>query len=178
MQCMNMPTMRGMSFQEKEVLSTFNEQDWEAREVQEVYNCLHAVKRACVREPSGLRDTPLVPERVWEQRYPLWFASFQAEKLFSNKDVWESVFHHFNEPVPGKISKWISEGYSVWLDVKKFDRQPGVNKLSPEELTFALNQAQEWVSMCALEEVTAPSPQVLVSNVVIAYRSGIMDQVC
>jgi hypothetical protein len=52
------------------------------------------------------------------------------------------------------------------------------NKLSPEELTFALNQAREWVSIGALEVVSAPPLHVLVSNVVIAYRSGIMNRVC
>jgi hypothetical protein len=81
-------TMGVLSFQEKELLRTFSQQDWKAREVREAYDCPHAVKRSCVREPSGSETEPLLPERVWEQRYPLRFAPFQAGKLFSKKFVW------------------------------------------------------------------------------------------
>jgi hypothetical protein len=80
--------------------------------------------------------------------------------------------------LPGKIKKWITDGYSVWLNVKKFGQQPRVNNRSPEELGFALKQAQEWVEMGALDAVAKPPSHVLVCNVVIAYRSGKMDRVC
>jgi Reverse transcriptase (RNA-dependent DNA polymerase) len=169
---------RVLSFSEKRLLTEFRSQDWKLRETQEVYEFLGALKNAPTKEPEGLRSQPLPQEQYWLQRYPAWFTPFRAGELFDCQDVWEQTFNAHNEPLPGTLQKWMTKGYSVWLNIKAFGKQPGMNQLSPEELKFALQQAQEWVLMGALDEVNKPARDVLVCNVVVAYRSGKMDRVC
>lgn len=170
--------VRVLSFQEKEALEHFQQQNWEEKEVLEVYNFLHAVKGSPTREPQGSRAQTLPQSEEWMQVYPLWFEPFKAGQLFVNELVWQQVFEDCNEQLPGRIRKWCREGYSVWCNVKKFGTQPGVNRLSESELQFATQQAQEWVSMGALEEIAMVPAHVLVCNVVVAYRGGKMDRVC
>lgn len=172
------PAVRVLSFTEKQLIDTFKQQNWELREVHEVYEFLRAVKHASHMEPQGIRAQPLTQESWWKQRYPLWFVPFKAGQLFACKRTWENVFQRFGVPLPGKLRKWLADGFSVWLNVKKFGKQPGINRLTPQELEFALHQVEEWVDMGALDEVEKPPDHVRVCNVVVAYRSGKMDRVC
>ncbi len=167
-----------LSYTEKNLIEEFQAQDWCKREIQEVYDFLAALKHAVTREPEGLRAQPLPENEFWAQRYPVWFKQFRAGELFACPAVWERTFREHNEPLPGLIRKWLTNGYSVWLNVKKFGQQPGVNNLSSEDFQFALRQTQEWVDMGALDAVGKPAQEVLVCNVVIAYRGGKMDRVC
>jgi Reverse transcriptase (RNA-dependent DNA polymerase) len=169
---------RVLSFTEKNLLEEFQSQDWLLRETNEVYAFLASLKAAATREPEGLRAQPLSQDENWLLRYPAWFTQFKAGKLFACPHVWEQVFKSHNEPLPGKLKQWMTNGYSVWLRKQSFGKPPGLNQLTPEELKFALHQAQEWVSMGALDEVRKPDKKVIVCNVVIAYRSGKMDRVC
>jgi hypothetical protein len=102
----------------------------------------------------------------------------RAGELFAYPNIWEQTFKAYSEPLPEMIKKWMHHGYSVWLNVTAFGTQPGINNLSAEELNFASQQAQEWVSMGALAEVAKPTHAVIVCNVVVAYRAGKMDRVC
>jgi Reverse transcriptase (RNA-dependent DNA polymerase) len=169
---------RVQSFAEKQLITEFQSVDWRLREVSEVYTLLRAVKASASIEPAGDRAQPIPPSKYWEDKYPLWFVPFTAGQLFISLKTWESVFAQHGESVPGRLRTWIAQGYSVWLNRNQFGRQPRENKLSEIELGFALKQAKEWVSMRALDEVQQPPPHVLVCNVVIAYRSGVMDRVC
>jgi Reverse transcriptase (RNA-dependent DNA polymerase) len=169
---------RVKSFEEKQLLAEFQSEDWSQREVAEVYTFLRSLKEATTIEPQGVRAQPLPQSKEWEVRYPVWFRPFTAGQLFVSGSTWESVFAKHDEAVPGRIKKWIQQGYSVWLNINQFGRQPRVNNLSEEERCFALKQAREWVAMKALDEVPQPPPKVLVCNVVVAYRSGVMDRVC
>jgi hypothetical protein len=112
--------LRVLSFQEKRLLQEFSQQDWQNREIAEVYQFLHALKKAPKVEPRGIRAQPLPQDTLWMNRYPLWFAQFTAGKLFVNRQVWEQTFESYQESLPGKIRKWLNEGYSIWLNVKKF----------------------------------------------------------
>jgi Reverse transcriptase (RNA-dependent DNA polymerase) len=170
--------VRVQSFEEKCLLTEFQSEDWVQREVEEVYTFLRALKEAPTIEPQGIRAQPIPQTAEWEFRYPVWFRPFMAGQLFVKGSAWESMFALHNEPVPGRIQKWIDQGYSVWLNISQFGRQPRVNNLSVEERCFALKQAREWVTMKALEEVKQPPRHALVCNVVVAYRSGVMDRVC
>jgi hypothetical protein len=174
----NVTVDRVLSFTEKRLLAEFKLQDWTRRETQEVYAFLRCLKEAPTREPVGLRAEPLPQNLYWSQRYPAWFTPFRAGELFAYPNVWEETFKAYDEPLPGMIKKWMTNGYSVWLNVKAFGAQPGINKLSTEELHFASQQAQEWVNMGALEEVAKPTHAVIVCNIVVAYRAGKMDRVC
>ena len=80
--------------------------------------------------------------------------------------------------MPGLLRKWMTKGYTVWLNVKEFGKQAGNNQLSAEELKFASQQAREWVTMGAVQEVNKPAHKVLVCNIVVAYRGGHIDRVC
>lgn len=169
---------RVLGFHEKEILEAFRTVEWETREVQEVYAFLHSLKKVATVEPLAFRATQLPPTLPWEQRYPEWFRPFRAGQLFVWLSVWERVFTRYGESLPGKLRKWLQEGYSVWLQISKLGKQARVNVLTAEELVFAKKQAKEWVEMGALEEVAKPSPHVRVCNIVIAYRAGMMDRVC
>jgi Reverse transcriptase (RNA-dependent DNA polymerase) len=169
---------RVQSFTEKQMLINFRQQDWAGKEIQEVYAFLQRVKKSPVREPQGPRAMQLSETAAWLSKYPAWFKPFVAGQLFACKQVWVRTFAQQQEPVPGRISKWLDEGYSVWLHKGKFGRQPKQKQLSAEELAFATKQAQEWVGMGALEKVSKPPEWVLVCNVVVAYRAGSMDRVC
>jgi hypothetical protein len=47
------------------------------------------------------------------------------------------------------------------------------------ELAFAQQQAKEWVSMNAIEDVSGQiPPDWIVCNTVVAYRNGVMDRIC
>lgn len=108
---------RVIGFQEKEILEAFRKVEWEKKEVEEVYEFLHGLKRAGSVEPQALRATQLPQSQQWEQQYPKWFVPFQAGNLFVNLSIWERAFTRYGEALPGKLRKWIIQGYSVWLQI-------------------------------------------------------------
>jgi hypothetical protein len=61
------PNVRVLSFQEKELLHKFSEQNWESKEVEEAYKCMQAVKLSEMREPEGTRTETFQQEKDWEQ---------------------------------------------------------------------------------------------------------------
>ena len=170
---------RVMSFQEKRVLEQFSRMDWMDREVLEVYSCLKIIQgqNRC-SEPLGARAVTLAEAAEWRCKFPEWFKPFKAGRLFANYNVWLKVFKRYGMPIPGRINKWLTEGYSVWLDKRKLGRQPGRNRLTTEELAFAQKQASEWVNMGAFSPVSKPPEGIRVCNVVVAYRGGKMDRIC
>jgi hypothetical protein len=108
-----------LSFSEKRLINEFRSQDWVLRETQEVYAFLAALKLVVTKEPEGLRAHPLPEHQFWVQRYPVWFQQFRAGELFACLDNWGKTFRAHNEPLPGLIKKWLINGYSVWLNIKK-----------------------------------------------------------
>jgi hypothetical protein len=112
------------AFSEKPMLRFFQQQDWPRKEIQEVYAFLQQVKKAPVREPQGHRAVQLPETADWLSRYPAWFEPFVAGQLFACKQAWINTFARFQEAVPGRVSKWLDEGHSVWLHKGKFGRQP------------------------------------------------------
>jgi hypothetical protein len=111
-----------LAFTEKRLLAEFQKVNWEQREIAEVYGFLRALNASRSKKPEGSRVHPLPVSMEWKHRYPAWFTKSKAGQLLLGRDIWERTFVQYNEPLPGKIRKWVQQGCSVWLDVKKFGR--------------------------------------------------------
>lgn len=55
---------RVTSFDKKESIIKFSQQDWEQREIDEVYAFLRALKQSVTREPVAIRAVPVAQEPV------------------------------------------------------------------------------------------------------------------
>jgi hypothetical protein len=57
------------------------------------------------------------------------FREKYAGEVFACPEVWEKTSREKNEPRKGLIGKRLTHGYSVWLNVQKFGKQPRINSL-------------------------------------------------
>lgn len=154
--------------------------DWAQQELQELYAIQSVLNKQVSREPSGTRSIQLPADDHVRSLYPDWEVPFKAGLLFKNANVWHEVFSEFDEPVPQKLNKWLTEGYSVYIDKDAVDQQPGRNRLSQAESAFISRTIeQDWVPMGMVQPIRADEVhhQAVVCNLLVAYRNGQMDRV-
>jgi hypothetical protein len=166
-------------FPNRELALQLEQGDWTKWLVSELGRFRTDLSRGEAKEPSGLRSVAL-PERVAvEWGFEHWLKQFAAGKLFAQAQVWHEVFASFWQVVPGRLNKWLHEGYSCMVHLHRLKHQPNTHRLEERELSFAQQQAREWVEMGAITEVTWSIPKhYIVCNTVVAYRNGLMDRIC
>jgi Reverse transcriptase (RNA-dependent DNA polymerase) len=166
-------------FPNRELALHLEERDWGEWLVDELGRFRTELKRGTAPQQSGKRAITLQEAEAEAGGFGNWLQPFKAGELFANAQVWERVFSSFGHTLPGKLKKWLREGYSTYIQIHKLGKQPGRHRLEGGELAFAQQQAKEWVSMNAIEDVSGQiPPDWIVCNTVVAYRNGVMDRIC
>ena len=166
-------------FSDRELALQVRAGEWSEWLVTELGKFRTELQKGEALEPQGLRAVALSEAHAWQWGLEAWLQGFRAGELFSNPEMWEAVYREHGVALPGKIRRWLREGYSCYVNLGKLRGQPNQHKLSAGELQFAEKQADEWVQMGALSEITGAVPSGhIVCNTVVAYRQGRMDRIC
>lgn len=166
-------------FPNRELSLQLGDRDWMDWLVCELGKFRTELSRGPAKMLLGVR-AEILPEHVAvEWGFADWLGPFQAGQLFAQAQIWHETFQGFGHTVPGKLKKWLIEGYSCFIHLNRLKEQPKLHKIVGDELRFAQKQATEWVEMGALVEVTGQVPRDhIVCNTVVAYRNNVMDRIC
>lgn len=153
---------------------------WHHAAATAVLHLCDSVKRSeDVNPPSVLRASVFSPAQA--AAYPVWSEKFRAGQLFRDPHKWHQVFAREGLEMTKKLARWVDrQGYGTYIEKDSQGKQPGPNRLSAAEFTFAQAEVDKWVASGAVQEIDIQDkhPRAVVCNVVVAYRDGQMERLC
>jgi hypothetical protein len=86
---------------------------WLCKEVRRFQSTLGIVDQSEMAwDPLGVMAAPAPQDCPLAQKFPNWFLPFEAGKLFEQRGIWHETFASCGARVPGRLEKWLREGYS------------------------------------------------------------------
>lgn len=153
--------------------------DWEQACAQLTLDAMDMVQAGAAKQPAPLIEARVLTEAE-KAGYPDWLQPYRAGQLFKKPHQWQRFFAENNEPFPTRLSRWMADGYSAYIDLQGQKPQPKESQLTAAELQFAKGQVQKWMDMGAIRvfDEKLAHKDARICNCVVAYRNNVMDRIC